>query len=82
MPQFAAWLDEAVDGDEGSDHGHGHARADAPDEALQQAIQAEVLPGAQGDVDIAETAWLAPGDGLGDRPSTLATGPLGGGGGV
>jgi hypothetical protein len=32
---FAAWLDQAVDGDEGGDHGHGHARADAAQESLQ-----------------------------------------------
>ena len=63
---FAARIDQAVDGDEGGDHGHRHARADVAQEALQQTVEAEVLPGAQGDVDIAEAARPTPGDRLRD----------------
>lgn len=63
---FAARIDQAVDGNAGGDRGPGHARADAAQEALQHAVESEVLPGTQGDGDITETTRMTPGDRVGD----------------
>ena len=75
---FAARIDQAVDGDEGGDLGHGHARGHASQQSLQEAVEAEILPGAEADVDVAEPAGMPPGN---RRGQDLDGGDRAGGGG-
>ena len=63
--EFAAWLDEATDGDHGGDEWHRHASAPASEKTFEQLIQPQELPGTPGHEDIGEAAWIAPGDGSG-----------------
>jgi hypothetical protein len=63
---FAAGIDQAVDGNEGGDVSHGHAGGDGSQETLQQAVEAEVLPGAESNVDVAEPTGMPPGNGSRD----------------
>ena len=62
--EFAARLDQAIDGDQGGDQRQRHPRAAAANETLQQSIEAEQLPGTQADVDIAEAPRIGPGNGM------------------
>src|SRR6516225_4751514 len=59
---FAARFDEAADGDQGGEGGQRHARAGAGQEAFEEALEAEQLPGAKANVNVAEAARVAPGD--------------------
>ena len=63
--QLTFGIDQAVDGDEGGDLIQRHAGAEASDQALQEAVEAEQSPGGQADVDVAEASRVGPGDGVG-----------------
>jgi tripartite-type tricarboxylate transporter receptor subunit TctC len=56
-----------MDGAAGGTDGPRHARAGAGEQPLQQTVEAEVLPGAAGDVNLAEAARPRPGDRLGEN---------------
>ena len=53
---FAAWLDQAIDGDDGGDDGHRHVSATVAQSTFEEAGQPQILPGAEGDVDVTEAA--------------------------
>ena len=51
---FTAGIDQAVDGNESRESGHRDMSGDASQETFEEAIESEVLPGPQCDVDVAE----------------------------
>src|SRR5271170_4817656 len=65
---FATWIDQTIDGDEGGDREHGDVSTTVAEQPLEKPIEAEVLPGAEGDVDIAEATRVGPGDRVRHRP--------------
>jgi len=58
----AAGFDAAADGTQGGESGQGRARAGVGQEAFEEVIEAEELPGAAADVHIAEAARVTPAD--------------------
>src|ERR1022692_5292323 len=44
---FAAWLDQAIDGDESGNHGHQHMIATMSQQTLEEAVESQVLPRAE-----------------------------------